>query len=120
VYLEAASDEIISASLDFSIDARRYLEVTNTRDLKIFGGRWKVEDKAVKGFNFEESVWEAINGLLHARHLEVMFAPAGNGQFERMGDVGVVALEIESDKRSRYHVEPFGLCNALLSRKSSV
>ena len=116
--ISTAQQQLFERLVSFSINARRALEILNVRNIKMAGSRWKVSAE-VSDYNPETDVWQAINAILHARHMqvfvlqrqsEIMLPPRFEFRF--------TFLEVQSDRSEKIHVDPFAMTMAYLDAMS--
>ena len=65
--------------------------------------------------NVETDFWRALNGIIHARILQVNFVEAQQGVFEDSGNVLALNFVYETDRYSKTYVDLFGLAWTFLS-----
>ncbi len=113
-------NEIMEVTLRFAIQARRVLEVAGIgKDKEVsiseFGGKFSFGDKFPDQFSFKDGLWYCINGILHARRLSVLMAKGDAPPILACNDgFSVCALEIESDYKPTFHIEPYAMTWAFL------
>lgn len=110
---EEIIDEVQKQFLDrviaFAINARRTLEITDIRQTTIDVARWK-SVVPIDDLNIESNLWNALNKIVHSRHLQVFIFERPSTFVTQVGHEWILTyLEIQSDRGDKVHVDPFGM-----------
>jgi hypothetical protein len=113
--IDEVQRQLLDKVTSFAIHARRALEIANLRGIQIEGGRWRFVAPPPE-LKEERNLWDAINKIIHARHLQVyVFQRSPSEIFLGPGFEWVLMhLEVQSD-REKVHVSPFGLAYSYLN-----
>lgn len=109
---EIVSVKLIETGVAFAVNARRCFEVDG-QPAEITAKRWNYKMNEKK--NVETDFWRALNGIIHARILQVNFVEAQQGVFEDSGNVLALNFVYETDRYSKTYVDLFGLAWTFLS-----
>lgn len=110
--LNLATGRLIELGVEFAVSARRCFEIDGSKvviDARRF--QYKLNDN----IRLETDLWKALNGLIHARNLDVHFSDFSEEIF--VNDKNVVALHFvyETDKYPKTYVDIFGMAWAFLT-----
>ena len=114
--IDEVQRQLLDRVTSFAIHARRALEIADLRGIEIEGGRWRFV-MPPPDMNEERNLWDAVNKILHARHLQVyVFQKSPAEIFLSPGFEWVLMhLEVQSDRGEKVHVSPFGLAYSYLN-----
>ena len=110
--LNIATARLLDLGVEFAVSARRCFEVDGSK-VEILAQRFHYEIK--DGVLMETNLWKALNGLIHARSLDVHFAASPNKVFIDDGNVVALHYIYETDRYPRTYVDIFGMAWAFLT-----
>ncbi|MDQ2094710.1 hypothetical protein [Rhodalgimonas zhirmunskyi] len=120
LFVRRIEQQIIDTAFQFAFNVRRVLdfelkEYSIPRDTKIpVGELWKLE---INQPLVRPDLRKACNKLVHAEHVAAISWINGNERFTSLRDRRFSHLEIKADANSVYHVCPYSMVYAFLSRK---
>ncbi|MBK0327687.1 hypothetical protein I5535_10280 [Rhodobacteraceae bacterium F11138] len=103
---QLVSEQIITELISFSINARRFMEISGHKNLKAEGPLIRISQN---GYKYENDVWTAVNRVVHADKIEVHYVTPVTRKFENLGDLVVANAMITSPQRDTVSVCPEGL-----------
>lgn len=104
--LNLATARLIELGVEFAVSARRCFEVDGSRVvIKAQRFQYRLNSKE----HLETDLWKALNGIIHARNLDIHFSDFPDKVF--MSDGNVVALHFvyETDRYPTTYVDIFGM-----------
>ena len=110
--LNIATARLLELGVEFAVSARRCFEVDGSK-VEIVAQRFLYELKG--GVLLETDLWKALNGLIHARSLDVHFASSPDPVFKDDGNVVALHFVFETDRYPPTHVDIFGMAWAFLT-----
>ena len=110
--MNIATERLLDLGVEFAVAARRCFEVDGSK-VAITATRFQYELK--DGLRLETDLWKALNGIIHARSLQIHFSPSPEKLFAT--DDNAVALHFiyETDRYPKTYVDIFGMAWAFLS-----
>lgn len=112
-----ASRQMLEELVIFCVYARRCIEILDVRDLKVEGSLWSFRPNVTK-YPYEKRMWQALNKILHARHLQTLVFDMTTQRFENLGDRIICCVEAKSDVGDLAYVCPTALVTSFLSRRT--
>ena len=113
-YIRAVSQELINELIAFSIHARRFLEITNSRN-QILEGSLHIFLPAARDCEYETSLWSAVNKIVHSRTIEIVAVERETVVFTNFGDRKIMHARVQSDKGEAVLICPTALVHAYLA-----
>ncbi|MFN3527272.1 MAG: hypothetical protein ACK4YU_14400, partial [Paracoccus sp. (in: a-proteobacteria)] len=100
------ADAIVRELTDFSLYARRYMELMGVKEGVVSDGPLiSIKDDG----KFEKDVWTAVNRILHAARLDAQFATSEPEKHDHLGDLHFVQVKVTSKQMATVNVCPQGL-----------
>jgi hypothetical protein len=110
--LNLASGRLIELGVEFAVSARRCFEVDKS---KVTINAQRFQYSLDSNVHLEKDLRKALNGIIHARNLDIHFCESKDKIF--MDDGNVVALHFiyETDRYPTTYVDIFGMAWAFLT-----
>jgi len=102
----------LELGVEFAVSARRCFEVDGSQ-VRTTARRF--DYRLDKGLKLEQNLRNALNGIIHARSLEVHFAASPTKVFVEDGNVVALHFTYETDRFPKTYVDIFGMAWAFLS-----
>ncbi len=110
--LNLATGRLIELGVEFAVSARRCFEIDGSK-VAIKATRFQYQlDSNV---HLEKDLWKALNGLIHARNLDIHFSDFPESIFVNDGNVVALHFVYETDRYPTTYVDIFGLAWAFLT-----
>ncbi|WP_371037397.1 hypothetical protein [Rhodosalinus sp. FB01] len=110
--LNIATQRLLETGVEFAVNARRCFEVDGAKQA-ISARRWEYQlDNSLK---VESDLWRALNGIIHARRLDVHFADSPQRIFHQSTNVVALHFVYETDRYPETYVDVFGMAWAYLT-----
>lgn len=107
-----ATERLLDLGVEFAVSARRCFEVDGSK-VAIVASRFSYE---LNGLARQETdLWKALNGIIHARSLQVHFCQSPEEIFATDGNVVALHFIYETDRYPKTYVDIFGMAWAFLS-----
>lgn len=103
---QLVAEQIISELMSFAIHARRYMELSGNKNLRVDGPLIRID---LPNYRYEMDVWTAVNRIVHAAEIEVHSVTPDQTKHDNLGDLIVANAMITSPERHTIVVCPQGL-----------
>ena len=110
--LNLATGRLIELGIEFAVSARRCFEVDGS---KVAIGTRRFQYQLNDNTHLETDLLKALNGLIHARTLDVHFSDFPEEIFVSDGNVVALHFVYETDRYPRAYVDIFGMAWAFLT-----
>ncbi len=110
--INLATGRLLEIGVEFAVSARRCFEVDGAK-VAINASRYCYELN--NGLRQETDLWKALNGLIHARSLDINFCESPEKVFQNEGNVVALHFIYETDRYPKTHVDIFGMAWAFLT-----
>jgi len=110
--LNLATGRLIELGVEFAVSAQRCIEVDGSKVIVTAQRFLYSLDSKV---HLETDLWKALNGIIHARRLDVHFLDYPNEVFTDDGNVVAVHFVYETDRYTTTYVDIFGMAWAFLT-----
>jgi len=110
--LNLATARLLELGVEFAVSARRCFEVDGSG---VFISASRFQYTLEDGLELETDLWKALNGIIHARSLEVHFCASPQVVFASDGNVVALHFIYETDRYPKTYVDIFGMAWAFLT-----
>jgi len=110
--LNLATGRLIELGVEFAVSARRCFEVDGSKvAINAQRFQYRLDSKAY----LETDLWKALNGIIHARNLDIHFSDSPDKVFMNDGNVVALHFVYETDRYPTTYVDIFGMAWAFLT-----